>query len=375
MRRLVCFLVLLVGVSALGWAQSADDVNGATPQATAEIRAQAHKLIASGNPDDVAKGAALLEKATSIEQEQANAEKLAAERAKLRSEMEDTHGGIWKSFVPNLSSLITTMVLAGTLIFQIVKASGDARRADKDSFLEVLKNIQQSEGISPVAALINANKRGDYRADVLALGKTVMMRAKTFEDFRDLYNAVLDPAVPEMEQALEASRALDAIYNPQKAEFRRLWDMQQKGLTLSPEEEAKRQQEPKLLQQEIFLSQRLARLLKERKPGDPAPDLHGIGLSDADLSGCDLHGANISIMGWNRVNLDDCDMSGITVFQYSAYYDTAWWHAAAMSAPLLEYMKTNYPYVPGQGSTSTIALSAHEYEENIARLAAGGGRG
>ncbi len=80
MRRLVWSAVLLLAFGALGSAQTTGDGSAAAARReAAQIRATADRLIASGNPDDATRGAALLEKAAALEQQQANADKLAME--------------------------------------------------------------------------------------------------------------------------------------------------------------------------------------------------------------------------------------------------------------------------------------------------------
>jgi hypothetical protein len=124
MRRLVWCAVLLVGSGALGWAQSAgtgDDA--AARREAAQIRTTAERLIASGSPDDVAKGAALLEKAEALDQREANADKLAMERQKLKLDLKAADQSHWLTALVSFIPLATTVILAGTLIFQIRRAA------------------------------------------------------------------------------------------------------------------------------------------------------------------------------------------------------------------------------------------------------------
>jgi hypothetical protein len=384
MRPIVWCVLLLIVASVPGWGQSAANGSGAAAgREAAEIRASADKLIASGVPDDVAKGAALLEKASAIEQAQINAEKTATEQQKLQKELDDEQSSRWKSFATNLAPLVTTIVLAGTLIFQILQSRAErheksleriveAKNTAKDDFTDALKNTQLLEGISPAAAWINSITEEPYRSAARKLGTKLMMRAKTFDDFQDLFGELMDPVTPDkMEELMKLSRGLDTIYNPKKPELVPLWDKRQKGLELKPEDLVKLEVGDRLEQEQGLLSQRLGSLLRGRAAGDAAPDLHAIGLTNVDLSGCDLRGANIAMTAWNWVNLDDCDMSGITEFQFSAFYSTAWWHVSAMSAGLLEHLKANYAYAPGQNCWSKIPVSAEEYAASIARLAEG----
>ena len=161
---ILCALLVL---GALAWAQTAGDgAESTVRREAAEIRAAADKLIASGATDDVAKGTALLEKAVELEQQDSNAQKQSLEIAKLKRDLDDSQESHWKDALVSLIPLASTVILAGTLIFQISQArterkekreeqAAEAKQKEQQRFMDALKEIQTSEKISTAAALIN----------------------------------------------------------------------------------------------------------------------------------------------------------------------------------------------------------------------------
>src|ERR1017187_8659314 len=203
MRHLFFCALVMLGLSALACAQSAIDAD--TQRNAAEIRAAANKLIASGSPDDVAKGAALLEKAAALEHDAANADKLAMERQKLKQELEESqHNHRWSEILVSYIPLATTIILAGTLIFQITQASierrekreerateakdkeqqritdaeeraAEAARKEMQRYADALKEIQSSEKVSTAGTLINTFMDGPYRSTILDKTVTLLL--------------------------------------------------------------------------------------------------------------------------------------------------------------------------------------------------------
>src|SRR5215469_12904795 len=144
MRRAAYFsLILLACLSASAFAQGSAGRSDSTQQERAAIRAAANKLIASDNPDDVSKGAALLEKANELEQQEASAEKLALEREKLQRDMEGAERNHLRDALVSFIPLATTIILAGTLIFQISKDRAERKEKREEQVAESKQKEQQ----------------------------------------------------------------------------------------------------------------------------------------------------------------------------------------------------------------------------------------
>ncbi len=126
-----------------------------------------------------------------------------------------------------------------------------------------------------------------------------------------------------------------------------------------------------LADERTFVGEKIAAFIRQTPAGPPEMlDLRGLGFDNCDLSGADLRGARISNSSWNFVNLDGCDLRGITEFSQCWLYFTAWWHAGHIDKPLLDYFKSNQPFYPDMNVNTRQPTSAKEYAENIARLEA-----
>ena len=358
------------------------------------------KVDRRGSPDDVAKGAALLEKAAALEHEAANADKLAMERQKLKQELEESKPKHrWSEILVSYIPLATTMILAGTLIFQITQASierrekreeraaeakdreqqrmteaeeraAEAARKEQQRYTDALKEIQSSEKVSVAGTLINTFMDGPYRSQILDKTLTLLLRRETMEDFQSLYREVMNPLTYDLFPQMRR------LYTEVDTEFFRIatpiWDES----TFSNQVTKLSDQDRKLYelrdQEQLFLSNKLADLLRTRPPEGVQVDLSQLNLRNMDLSGVDLGTANIAATNWNYVDLDGCDMSQVTQFDNCSMYSTAWWHAARISKPLLDWLAKGYAYSEKQRYSGDLPTGPEEYAMCVAKLAAGG---
>jgi hypothetical protein len=398
MRRLLFYACLLLGVGAMGWGLTAAEPD--VQRNVAAIRAAAEKLIASDSPDDVAKGAALLEKAAALEHEAANADKLAMELEKLKQELEESkHNHRWSEILVSYIPLATTMILAGTLIFQITQArierrerqeeraaeakekeqqrmteaeerAAEAARKEQQRYTDALKEIQSSEKVSTAGTLINTFMDGPYRSQILDKTLTLLLRRETMEDFQSLYMEVMNPLTydlfPQMRRLYTAvDTAFFTIATP-------IWDESTFSNDLTKLSDKDRKLFNLYDQEQLFLSNKLAELLRTRPPEGVQVDLSQLNLRNMDLSGLDLGTANIAATNWNYVNLDGCDMSQVIQFDNCSMYSTAWWHAARISKPLLDWLAKGYPFSEKQRYSGNLPTGPEEYAICIAKLEVGG---
>ncbi len=380
MRPLIwCALLFL---AALAWAQTAADQGGSSVRHEAtEIRAAADKLIASGSPDDVAKGAALLEKAAALEQQASNAERQAMEIEKLKRDLDDSQRGHWRDALVSLIPLASTVILAGTLIFQISQAraerkekreeqAAEARQKEQQRFMDALKEIQTSEKISTAAAIINTFQEEPYRSQVLDMAVKLLLMRESMEEFQTLYMAVMNPLtydqLPQMQRLCkEVDKSYFTIATP-------IWNEDTSSTDETKLNHADRKVFELYSQEQLFLSNRLAGLLRTPPPAGMIVDLSQLNLREMDLSGVDLGTANISATNWTYVKLDGCDMSRITEFDNCLMRSTAWWHAARISKPLLDWLSKTCAYSAKQQYNTRLPVGAEEYTACVAKLEAGG---
>jgi len=394
----LAFVAILAGVPAC--AQSTPNPVSSTPiPEAAQIRATGNKLIARGVSEDVIKGAALLEKADQLEQAQLNAEKLALEKEKLRLDLAASQGGHWKDLVATFIPLATTIILAGTFIWQMVTArrerwdkqrdaeKEDVRKAEeraeqrkrdaeeasqkeRQRFTDALRDLWRAEKISVASALLGSFREEPYRTWAMDTAVNMLLSRETIDEFTTLYMDVLNPITYEqLPRIAKLCGSVDASYDhiaePVWNEKTRRYEVER----LSPEHRA---QFDLYLNEQGFLSQKLAALLRTPVPAGVSVDLSNLVLRDIDLSGLDLGAANISGARWSFIRIDDCDMSGIVEFNGCRTSLTAWWHASRIRRPLLEHLKKNFPFSQGSEYNTKHPVSVAEYTACVAKLDAGG---
>ena len=71
---------------------------------------------------------------------------------------------------------------------------------------------------------------------------------------------------------------------------------------------------------------------------------------------------------WTFVNLQETDLRDVTDFDGFWLYYTAWWQAAAISKPLLDYLLQRFPYKESDTYNSRDKITQDLYEENLKRL-------
>src|SRR5207302_8110629 len=73
-------------------------------------------------------------------------------------------------------------------------------------------------------------------------------------------------------------------------------------------------------------------------------DLSETSLDDANLTGINFHGDNLTSMTFSVVHLNQCDFSGVTQFQRSSFIGSNWWQASHINPDLLRYLEKEYSY-------------------------------
>jgi hypothetical protein len=387
MRRILAPLLLLLLLPICAISQT--PANYAPPSTeSAQLRATAQKLLATGTTDDTLKAADLLDKASQIDARNAEILKTNLERQKL----EQTGPG-WKSFVSDFGPFITVLVLAGTFIFNLIQAGinenhkrederrqredklqdiarqdiADAKKHDADElkrYTDAAELIGKDEGVSPAATLIRTFTTEPYRTEARQLGRSILLKTKSYDRFQDLFSAVVEPVTQD--NLIQVIGLLRKVHEDVGPLLTKSWVNGTNDLTLlTPDEVAAYSL---LTDERTYLSVRVASALHQ--PRDPATplDLSRLGFDTCSLAGADLRNATISPGAWNQVDLDGTDLRGITQFQNCWFYNTDWWHASHIDKPLLHYLAEKFPFTKGQFPSSPQPISQKDYDENLARL-------
>jgi hypothetical protein len=387
MRRILVPLLLLLLLPISATPQT--PANAAPPSAeSAQLRATAQKLLATGSTEDTLKAADLLDKASQIDARNAEILKTNLERQKL-----EQTSPAWKSFVNDVGPFITILVLAGTFIFNLIQAGinenhkredekrqradklqdiarqdiADAKKHDADElkrYTDAAELIGQDEGISPAATLIRTFTTEPYRSEARQLGRDILLKTKSYDRFQDLFRTVSEPVTQDnLVQVIGLLRKVHENVGPLLTLYN-----ESKDPTRLPAEQLA---DYKLLVSErTFLSVSVAAVLRQaRDPATPL-DLSDLGFDICDLTGADLRNATIANASWNRVNLDGADLRGIADFQNCWFYNTAWWHASHIDKPLLRFLAEKFPFAEDQFPSSPQPISQKDYDENLARLQA-----
>jgi hypothetical protein len=387
MRRILAPLLLLLLLPSSAIPQP--PVNSAPPSAeSAQLRATAQKLLATGTTDDTLKAAELLDRASQIDARNAEILKTNAERQQLQQS-----GPAWKSFVNDFSPLITVLVLAGTFIFNMIQARitekdkrkdderqrqeklqdierqriADAQKQDADEkrrYTDAAELIGKDEDISPAATLIRTFTTEPYRSEARQLGRQILLKTNSYDRFQDLFSTVVEPVTYEnIGLVIDLLRTVHINFGPllTKSWVKGVSDFS----SFAPRELATYDL---LLNERKFLSVKVATALQQPRDSTIPLDLSNLGFDACSFTGVDLRNTIITPANWNRVNLDGTDLRGIIDFQNCWFFDTAWWHASRIDKPFIEYLKINCPYRDTQDFNSPQPISQKDYDENITRL-------
>ena len=199
---------------------------------------------------------------------------------------------------------------------------------------------------------------------------TLLLMRETVEEFQTLYMAVMNPLTyHELPQMRRLCKAMDTSYFTISTP---IWNESTLSSDVSKLSVADRKLFGLYSQEQIFLSNKLAGLLRTNPPPTMTVDLSQLVLREMDLSGVDLGMANIAATNWTYVNVDGCDISRVTEVDNCWMRETAWWHAARISKPLLDWLARNRPYEANQQYNTRLLVGAEEYTACVAKLEAGG---
>jgi len=344
------------------------------------LRAAAARLLADGSADDAVKAADLLDKASQIESRE-------AEGAKAHTLL----GFLEAVLADGLAPLISTIVLGGTLAFNVYQAKvaerekrhddlareeqarEDKRRQDEKDASENLNKIatllQSSHHSLPTAALIGSLMDGPYRAQAREMGLSVMRSATSLNDFKDLFLKFFRPVTYQnLDDVLDYLRDCHAVV---ERLWTISWDDTKKAWDNSRLQPGQLREIDFQTEKRKFLSAEVAELLKQPSAMAPARlDLSRLGFEGCDLAGANFRQASIGAGVWRTTVLDRCDFRGVTNFEDFWIENTAWWRAAYIDPPFLALLEDKFGFAKTDW-VQRMAGSEAAYNKELSRLKAG----
>jgi hypothetical protein len=326
--------------------------------------------------------AELLKLASDIENQKASASMSAANEQKIIFDLSESKGHRksenWKAFITLLAPVLTTIILAGTLVvqsYQFAQSEKDkqmetlrqADAAEDVRWTDAIKLLSQSEKVSPAGVLLKSFvKSNRYGSQAQQTAYQILLKTEDPTQFANLFTLVFEPVdwgnlsqVADLNRSLYLSEApiLEKTFNREK-----LIDDLSK---LSP---AERKTYNSILAEEEFIDAQIALLLKSHRPSGVALDLHSTDILQCDLKNADLSGANLDGANVSSVDLKGANLTGISHGQLDLYL-TAWWEASEISPETFQYLLKQDPFRPtARYGTSGRTIPQNEYDENIARL-------
>lgn len=315
-----------------------------------------------------------------IENERAATLKLLAEQQEIESRRNEGRRWNVKDTISVITPMLTTIVLAGTLVFQtysfrqaeqdkIGEVQRQADLAEKTRWTTALKEVSELEKQSTASALLRSFNTEPYKS--YARDETVTLLIARESDpaaFKSLFNSTLVPSdwktlpyildihrrLTEQERLLTTKEYIAATRTSDR-----------NRLTKSERE----RDDALLTELDVTLSGILP-VLKSARPADTVLDLRSMSFSNANLSDANLDGANIEDSNFFYTLFENTDLSDVKGFEHSGFTGSIWWHASRISPDLLHYLENNAAYDANEKDypPTKIVISPAEYQSSIKRL-------
>jgi hypothetical protein len=345
-----------------------------------------------------------LEKATAIWRSSAEAEKLELESSNLKRAGRSESVRFW---VPVLASIITSAALVGTLLFQIRQFKENVRlqtEATEDTqYREMLKEIENPQmvhGAVGIPFLTTFLESPRYGGQARKVAINMLQGIAIYDSFRSLFDPIANKTdwsnyrdIVRLDGLIyEEWSHWDGDVDRMGKEEKELPKQAKSGasvsvgrslppggapvpfgpgrqLSLSQVRDITEQKRRALVHCEDFL----ITFLKKDRPRGLILDLSGalpVYLGGEDLSGFDLRGAILTDVVFDRSKLEGANLSDVSQFDDSGWDSVAWWRAAAISPPLLAYLKKNFQYSSDAKYDPPATLE--DYDKEVVRLEAAG---
>jgi Pentapeptide repeats (8 copies) len=344
-------------------------------------------LSESDSAEDIKKSADLLKLAAEIENQQAQARKVVEDLldSRVNKKAKDR-----KELIALLAPVVTTVVLAGTLVLQgiqfartekdknldadrqrqatIAETKRLADEAEDARWADALKLLASSEKISPAAVLLNRfAKSPRYAGEArLTAEKLLLLNSSDPGAFENLFGSVFSPI--KWEDLSEVESIDRQLYQKINPIMFKIWDAKLKKSDWSKASREERRQYDDLNADLDYLGGQLAILLKGKRGANQALDFHFMALWDIDVQGADLSGADLSSSNLSNLNLAGTNLSGITKFNWAVFSGSAWWEASTISPELRAYLEERYALDAKAIYASGRTYTSEEYTAAVARL-------
>jgi hypothetical protein len=357
------------------------------------LRKHAEDLLQQpGDGASQEKAAGLVETIEKIEGERANTVRVLEETKEISLRRKEAARSHWKEVLGIVTPFLTTLVLAGSLVFQGVtfktlerdkanelsqleqdkanELNHQADLAEKARWTEALKVLSESEKTSPAAALLRSFTTSPYKEYARKEAYTLLIgRENDASKFRELFNSTLLPADwDSLPDILQLNREL---FEQENLLLLKQWDFRAGKADPSRLQGTEKKNLDRLEAEVSATRSAIVPLLTSKRPANIGLNLKSVGLGDCDLSNADLSGADIEAANLASVLLDNANLDNVTSFQTSEFSYSPWWHAKRIGPDLLNYLKSHFRYDEQEEryKKSKLPLNEKDYEDSIDRLA------
>ena len=298
-----------------------------------------------------------------------------AEKARLEvmNAVQISHLEKLKFWVPIIVSLVGTVALVSTLIFQVIQFNQNtviARDSSEDTqWRETLNRVEATNGPEAMLSFIllksffGSERYGGQAREIGVEMLGGVMYSDTFEMlFRDLMERT---TWNNLSDIVKISKRLNEDFYMADAD---LEEFEQKGDLIKSKRAA--QARSAFLAQLEFVSHSMADFLRKYgRPKQRPLRLNSFVFLDTDLSAVDLSNAQIQYAEFDDCDVSDVDLGEITVFGRSLWPGTPWWEAKRISPELLTYLITNWSYETNSAYLNgSWTNSIEQFETALKRL-------
>jgi hypothetical protein len=343
---------------------------------------------------------AVFEKAMSIARLSAETEKLRMEAQKLASDKLKTEADISsirrnerfetaRLWLPISVPFLSTIILAGTLIFQVrqfsvtttmqKEAAEDNRRfqaktAEDAEWREAIRTLADAKTpestLAGVTSLRIFLKSPTYKVPARELAFHYLIQTETTDSFKPMFNAIMDiPTWDSLDDYVQINRLLGAAYDNGARQIANLENdnSKSKGKAGVPKS-VLQAQENQLYDDLSLTSTQIATILRSPRPNNTSLDLSNTSFYNSpDFRHANFQGANL----YNAVFtclVEGADFTKIQNYDLSQWKYTAWWKAEKIDANMLKYLSDKFYFE--ENRPYGVTTSAADYKSNLDRLVA-----
>jgi uncharacterized protein YjbI with pentapeptide repeats len=336
---------------------------------------------------------ASLEKAASIAKLVSETEKLLSDKLKAEADISSIRRNerfesarLW---LPISVPFLSTIILAGTLIFQIrqfsvttkmQKDSAEETRkiqtkaAEDAQWTEAIKTLAEAKTpestLAGVTFLRSFMRSPTYQVPARELAFHYLIQTQNTDSFKPMFNAVMDiPTWDNLADYIQVNRLLAGAYDLAYVQINNVDADRSKLKTKSSVSKAVLQKQADQIYQDLSLtSAHIASIMRTPRPNNIHLDLSGTSLfNGADFRRANFQGANLSKTVLGCV-VDGADFTKIEDFELSLWKYTAWWRAERIDAALLKYLTERYPFT--ENIDYSVVTDLSDYKSNVDRLLA-----